>query len=143
MDPLISAGVALITGSASGQSFCPDRKFSSRLTNPGIGQRLAVTFAERGCNKIFLVDISQQGLEKTQELIAQVDDSAKVIKHTADLTDDAAVKNMVDTCIREFGRVDFACNNAGIGMPNMLTADTPTKLFDKVFDVNLKTVSAT
>lgn len=102
-----------------------------------------MTFAERGCNKIFLVDISQEGLKRTQELIAQVDAAVTVIKHSADLRDETAVKNMVDTCIREFGRIDFACNNAGIAMSNMLTHDTPMKLFDKVFDVNLKTVSST
>lgn len=124
--------------SANDQSIQP---CLSRLTKQGIGRQIAVTFAQRECKKIFLVDISRQGLETTAKLVGLVDGSIRVATHVADLTDDAAVKNMVDTCIQEFGRIDFACNNAGIAMPNLLTVDIPMKTFDKVFDVNLKTVS--
>ena len=88
-----------------------------------------------------MVDISQPGLERTRELIAAIEGAPEVILHVADVTDDSAVKGMVDACIDKFGRIDFACNNAGMAMPSIMTTEIPMETFDRLFDVNLKSVS--
>jgi len=123
MDPLISEGVALITGSGS-----------------GIGQAIATGFARSGCTKIFLVDLSRDGLEATRKLITNENSDAKVSVHVADVSDDASVKNMVESCVKDFGRIDFACNNAGIAMQDNVTTEVSTETLDRVINVNLKGV---
>lgn len=100
-----------------------------------------MTFARQGCAKLFLVDISKAGLEKTRDLVASENTKAVVVCHIADITDDLSVREMVESCVKTFGRIDFACNNAGAAMPNILTTDIPTDTFDKVFNVNFKGVS--
>lgn len=102
---------------------------------------MGLAFARRGCTKIFLADISEAGLSKTKELIAAESADVEVVTHITDVTDDTSVKDMVDKCIETFGRIDFACNNAGMAMPNILTTDIEMKAFDKIFDVNVKSVS--
>lgn len=109
----------------------------------GIGQQIAVAFAKTGCEKIFLADISEPGLEQTRSLVSKVSRQAKVILHKVDVTNDASVEGMVKKCVEEFGRIDFACNNAGIAMSNVRSVDISIDTFDKVHDVNLKGVSIT
>jgi NAD(P)-dependent dehydrogenase (short-subunit alcohol dehydrogenase family) len=100
-----------------------------------------VAFARNGCQKLFLADISEPGLERTKSLVLEVSAQAKVILHKVDVTNDASVRGMVDKCGEEFGRIDFACNNAGIAMSNVRSVDITVETFEKVHDVNLKGVS--
>lgn len=43
----------------------------------------------------------------------------------------------------EYGRIDIASNNAGIGTTNVKTADATLEHFDKICDINAKGVSRT
>ncbi|EXJ83045.1 hypothetical protein A1O3_06862 [Capronia epimyces CBS 606.96] len=129
MDPIIAAGVALVTGSGS---------VLLAKDGAGIGQEIALGFARNGCRKFFLADIVTPGLETTKSLIEQIQPEAKVVTHKADVSNDSSVQEMIDTCIKEFGRLDFACNNAGIAMGNTLSVDVPVATFDRVHNVNLK-----
>lgn len=79
-------------------------------------------------------------MEETKKLVRETSRDAEVVLHVTDISDDTSVKAMVDDCLAKFGRIDFACNNAGIAMSNVLTADMDMKTFDKIFDVNLKGV---
>jgi hypothetical protein len=106
----------------------------------GIGQQIAIAFARRGCTKLFLVDLSQDGLNQTKILVASENADAQVICHIANVTEESSVKGMVDACVAKFGRIDFACNNAGLAMPNNKTTDVDTKAFDRMFGVNSKGV---
>lgn len=123
MDPLIKAGVALVTGAGS-----------------GMGRAISTKFAEHGCTKLFLVDINEKGLQETQELIEGASKSAKVILHLADVSAESAVEAMINSCVEAFGRIDFAMNNAGVGAGGVRTADTSVEMFDRVCKVNEKGV---
>ncbi|OQU98045.1 hypothetical protein CLAIMM_03878 [Cladophialophora immunda] len=123
MDPVISRGVALITGSGS-----------------GIGQQIALCFAKKGCSQIFLVDLSEPGMLETKSLIREFRRKVKVVIHKADVSSSGDVKAMVDKCVETFGRIDFAANNAGITSPVGLTTDLDVATFDKLHNVNTKGV---
>lgn len=59
--------------------------------------------------------------------------------HT-DVTDQDAVDAMVDTAVDDYGRLDFAFNNAGVGGEQAKTADYPEDVWQRVLDVNLSGV---
>lgn len=106
------------------------------LTTTGIGQHISTVFAERGCRKLFLVDLSEGGLAATKKIVQTIAPDADITLHRADIADETAVKATVAACVAAFGRIDFACNNAGVGTTSVRTADTTTEMYDKICRVN-------
>ncbi|KAK5444216.1 hypothetical protein LTS15_010569 [Exophiala xenobiotica] len=122
-DPLIQAGVGLVTGAGS-----------------GIGQQICLALAKKGCTRIFMVDLVEPGLLQTQRMIREISPHAKAIATIADVSDEESVKSMISKCIETYGRLDFASNNAGIAMGNIPTTETDLKTFDRQHSVNFKGV---
>ena len=92
--------VALVTGAAH-----------------GIGRATCRLFGERGA-RVVAADIDAENGERTAALVR--DAGGEAIFVATDVSDPAAVERMVDTAVREYGRLDFAHNNAGIvgsGLP--------------------------
>ena len=78
----------------------------------GIGAATAELFAEEGA-KLVLVDMNEEkGSAFESELKSK---GAEVIFIQADVTSEDDVKNIFDTTISTFGRLDILFNNAGIG----------------------------
>lgn len=101
---------------------------------------MAHKFAEHGCSKLFLVDVNQKGLEETQEQVRKISGSVKTILHLTDVSVESHVKNMVESCVKSFGRIDFAMNNAGIAQGGKKTTETSVEMFDRLASVNEKGV---
>lgn len=59
----------------------------------------------------------------------------------ANVTSEASMKDMVEQCVKAFGRLDIACNNAGIGGPPARTHEVSLKDFEMVCAVNERGVS--
>jgi hypothetical protein len=110
---------------------------------PGMGQQIAIKLAEQGCSKIFCADLNEKGLQKTKELVEQKSSAARVTLYVADVSQDAAVREMVEACVKTFGRLDFAANNAGIGLGGTRTHETDVALLEKLYKVNEKGVRQT
>ncbi|TVY24863.1 putative oxidoreductase [Lachnellula hyalina] len=123
MDPLIEAGVALVTGAGS-----------------GIGQAIAIGFAKSGCKRLFLADINLGALEETQSLIQKDTPEAKTTLFKANVSEKQSVQDMIAKCVEVYGRLDFACNNAGVGATNTKTADLSVEAFDRVNSINAQGV---
>ena len=107
-------------------------------TSSGIGEKVAITFAEQGA-KIILssrnVDLNQDLVQK----IKKIGGIALFIK--ADFTKPIDVQNVVKKGVKYFGGLDIAVNNAGIeGTPGVKTADYDESVWDDVIAINLKGV---
>ena len=107
-------------------------------TSSGIGEKVAITFAEQGA-KIILssrnVDLNQDLVQK----IKKIGGMALFIK--ADFTKSIDVQNVVKEGVKYFGGLDIAVNNAGIeGTPGVKTADYDESVWDDVIAINLKGV---
>ena len=115
MDELLdfSGKVALITGAGG-----------------GFGRLLAQGLAKRGC-KLVLSDINQTNLDETLASLVSQDNAIAMI---CDVSKEQDCKNMVDTALEKFGRVDIGVNNAGIAHEmqplHQLTEDTMHSQFN-------------
>ena len=78
-------------------------------TARGIGRRAALTLAEEGYR------IAANDLEAPQETLRELRTAGtEALPIPGDVSDETAVRGMVETVLENFGRVDVLVNNAGI-----------------------------
>ncbi|MFI6588514.1 SDR family NAD(P)-dependent oxidoreductase [Embleya sp. NPDC050493] len=99
----------------------------------GIGYGIAQALAGEGM-RVVLADRDAERLEAAAATLAA--DGAEVLAVPTDVRDAAAVQALADAALTGFGRVDVACNNAGVWT---LNRQWETELVDWqwVVDVNL------
>ncbi len=100
----------------------------------GIGAAAARLFAAEGAS-VMLADVLAEPLQKVATEIG-----AKAAVCPTDVTDEAAVKKLVDETVARFGKVDVALLNAGIEGTMTSIVDYPAEMFDKVIAVNVRGV---
>lgn len=109
--------VALVTGAGS-----------------GIGRACALAFAGEG-SKVVVADVAVTGGEETVQMIKDAGGEAVFV--LCDVAKSVDVKSIMTVALKTYGRLDYACNNAGIGGPAMTTADYREEDWRAVIDVNL------
>lgn len=119
---LLEGKVAIITGAAR-----------------GIGEAIALKFAEHGANVAFtyVSDSSAEKATALEEKLKGLGVKAKAYKSNAG--DFAACEVFVNDVMKEFGTVDICVNNAGISKDNLLLRLSPEQ-WDDVIKVNLNSV---
>ncbi len=100
----------------------------------GIGRACALAFAAEGA-RVVVADIAPNGAAETVRLIEAAHGEAMFV--TCDVSQSAEVQAMMAATVKAYGRLDFACNNAGIGGPALTTGDYTEAAWRKVIDVNL------
>lgn len=103
----------------------------------GIGEATAIMFARRGAS------VMLSG--RRENLLRSIVEKLRAEGHTAayaacDFTNEEQVKNMIAFTEKTFGRIDFAYNNAGIMSDDVETADVSSAEFDRVINVNLRSM---
>ena len=112
--------VALVTGAGS-----------------GIGRAVALVCAREGASLV-VSDIDAESAQATADLVRAVGNEVLVVQ--ADVGNPADSEHLVERCCAHYGRLDVACNNAGISGPSARTADYPLDGWDQVVRVNLSGV---
>ncbi len=103
----------------------------------GIGRAVAHAFARYGA-QVLCCDIDTAKADGTVEGIVQSGGSAAAL--TVDVRDESGVRGMVQECLRQFGRLDFAVNNAGVsGSPGPL-AEHSLEDWEDVMAINLTSI---
>ncbi|MEF8873005.1 MAG: glucose 1-dehydrogenase [Haloarculaceae archaeon] len=101
----------------------------------GIGLATAIAFGEAGAN-VVVADVDQDGGTQTVTTITdETDGDATFVD--VDVTDDADVEEMVETATSEYGGLDVAFNNAGIGGTFDATDEISEADWQAIIDVNL------
>ena len=100
----------------------------------GIGQATAIAFAKQGA-KVVLNSRSAGPLEETLTAIRRVGGTAVVV--VGDVSEEQVAKDTVARAIKEFGRLDYAVNNAGISPWVGNTADCSLADWQRVININL------
>jgi NAD(P)-dependent dehydrogenase (short-subunit alcohol dehydrogenase family) len=103
----------------------------------GIGRATAVAFAREGAKVVISGRRKTEG-EETVALITKAGSKGLFVQ--SDVSDEAQVKQLVQTTVDTFGRLDIAFNNAGTeGHPKPLT-EASAEDYQQVFDINVKGV---
>lgn len=112
--------VAIVTGAAA-----------------GIGRAVALVYAREGA-RVVVSDTDNAGGEETVALIRARGGDAVYV--AADVSQPADAQALVERTVARYGRLDVACNNAGIGGPIAPMAEYPPEGWARVLDVNLSGV---
>lgn len=101
----------------------------------GIGQATALKFAAEGASVV----IGNRNEKAGQETVKQIKEAGgKASFVRTDVTQEANVKKLIDHAISEYGRLDYAFNNAGTEGDTATTTEDTEKNFHRIFDVNVK-----
>jgi 3-oxoacyl-[acyl-carrier protein] reductase len=101
----------------------------------GIGRSTAKIFAREGAN-VVCADIDADGAQETVEAVNAA--GAQGLALAIDVTKRAAVEDMIELAINDFGRVHFLFNSAGAAIRRSKFLDIDDDLLDRTFDLNLK-----
>ena len=112
--------VALVTGAAS-----------------GIGRATALAFAREGA-RVLVSDLASEGGAQTVALIEAA--GGQALFEAADVAQPEHARRLVERAVAAFGRLDVACNNAGIAGLSAPTADYPLDAWAQVISINLSGV---
>jgi NAD(P)-dependent dehydrogenase (short-subunit alcohol dehydrogenase family) len=113
--------VSIVTGAAS-----------------GIGRATAIAFAREGA-KVAVADVNVKGGEETVSLIKKSGGDAIFVK--TDVSKSTEVRALVDKTVSTYGKLDYAHNNAGLGVGiGIPTADFTEEDWDLTHSINLKGV---
>jgi NAD(P)-dependent dehydrogenase (short-subunit alcohol dehydrogenase family) len=104
----------------------------------GIGRASAVALGRAGASVVIAdLDSEREGGEETTRLVEQAGGRARFV--ACDVTRSDQVAHLVDATVRAYGRLDFAHNNAGIGVQGRIV-DMSEEDFDRCVAINLKGV---
>ncbi|HKE57236.1 MAG TPA: SDR family NAD(P)-dependent oxidoreductase [Pyrinomonadaceae bacterium] len=100
----------------------------------GIGKSISLALAREGA-AVLLCGRHQETLAGVAQEIKQLGGHA--IVSVTDVSDEAAVKQMVDLAVAQFGRLNLLINNAGIVGPTAQVTNVSRDDWDEVMAVNL------
>jgi NAD(P)-dependent dehydrogenase (short-subunit alcohol dehydrogenase family) len=112
--------VALVTGGTS-----------------GIGRAAAIAYAREGANVVVAGRRAAEGEETVRLIRAQGREALFV---PTDVAQEAQVKNLIGRTLDQFGRLDFAFNNAGVEQTPTPFLEQTVETYDQVMDINVKGV---
>jgi 3-oxoacyl-[acyl-carrier protein] reductase len=101
----------------------------------GIGRATALIFARERAN-VVCADINEGGVKETVEKINAIGSQALAL--AIDVTKRAAVDDMIQLAINDFGRIHFLFNSAGAAIRRAKFLDIDDDLLDRTFDLNFK-----
>lgn len=77
------------------------------LKGSGIGQALALLYAQRGCQNIAVADIRMDAINRTTELIHKAAPHVKVFEVVVDVADEQSIQEAVSSTVERFGGIQY------------------------------------
>jgi len=103
----------------------------------GFGKAVAIAFAAQGASMVLCARGTAELEQAAREIRALAGPTQRVITVTADMTATGDVQNLVETALKELGRVDILVNNAGIYGPKGTLEETNWPDWISAVEVNL------
>jgi NAD(P)-dependent dehydrogenase (short-subunit alcohol dehydrogenase family) len=102
----------------------------------GIGRSSVIRLSQAGAKVVF-ADINEAQANETLNMVSAVNGEAHFVY--TDVTNPAEIKNIVDTAIERYGKIDILHNNAGVALGGNVV-ETTDDIWNKVVEVNLTSV---
>ena len=106
----------------------------------GFGRGIATRFAAEGA-KVVVNDINVEGGEATVQEIVETGGAARFFAGNVAKNDD--VRGLIEFALAAFGDLDVVVNNAGTTHRNQPLLDVGEAEFDRIYDVNVKSLYLT
>jgi 3-oxoacyl-[acyl-carrier protein] reductase len=104
----------------------------------GIGRWAAIALAECGAAVAINYNKNQAGAEETRHIIESQGGRAIIVQ--ADVSTKTGAQSLVETARAKLGPIDILVNNAGDMIQRCSLLDFPEELWDRVMDLNFKSV---
>ena len=102
----------------------------------GIGFAAARRAVEEGARAVVISDVHEGRLGQAAETLQSLEGDAAIHAQLADVTDEAAVRQLVMTAEQHTGGIDILINNAGLGGSRYLV-DMTDEEWHRVIDITL------
>jgi glucose 1-dehydrogenase len=108
-------------------------------SSKGIGKAIAMEFA-----KVGVVVINARNEDELKQAANDIsksinhDDGNRILSIPGDISQERVCISLIESAVKQFGRIDVLINNAGIGGESKKISDLTENDWDQVIDVNLK-----
>ena len=103
----------------------------------GIGRAAAVALAKQGVKIAIAARRTKEG-EETVRLVKEAGSEGIFVK--TDVANENDVRSLVEKTVKQYNRLDYAFNNAGIEEKTTPLVDQTSEVFDQIMNVNVKGV---
>jgi 3-oxoacyl-[acyl-carrier protein] reductase len=107
-------------------------------SSKGIGRAVSIGLAGQGCDVVVHYNSSEDEAREVEAQIRAAGRDALLLK--GDVTSSGDVRRMAREIENHYGRVDILVNNAGSMVARATLAEMSEEVWDRVMDVNLKSV---
>lgn len=101
----------------------------------GIGRAVAVTYAKEGANVVVVYLNEHSDAEETKKQVEQ--EGRQCLLLAGDIGEESFSKQVIDTTIQHFGKLDILVNNAAEQHPQKNIEDITTEQWDRTFKTNI------
>jgi len=99
----------------------------------GFGRGIVKKFVAEGA-KVLCVDIDEKGAKETADAAPE----GHAVAFRGDVTSESDWKNALQTVLKEFGKLDVVCNNAGVVNEFTPSHKVSEAEYDRLFRINVK-----
>ncbi len=103
----------------------------------GFGENICQTYATQGA-KLVVADINAANGERVAHALESAGHEALFVR--TDVSQASDMQALVDAALERFGKLDVMINNAGISHANQPMLQVSEAEFDRIFQVNVKSV---
>jgi glucose 1-dehydrogenase len=107
-------------------------------SSKGIGKAIAMEFAKAGYSVVINARNEEELNQAAEDISNSIKDRERIVSIPGDISQEPVCISLIETAVKQFGRIDVLVNNAGISGQSKKINDITEKDWDEVIDVNLK-----
>jgi len=107
-------------------------------SSKGIGKAIALEFANAGYSVVINARNEEELKQAAKDISNSIEDAGRIVSIPGDISQEPVCISLIESAVKQFGRIDVLVNNAGIGGESKKIYELTEKDWDEVIDVNLK-----